>query len=49
MATVYFGAAQVVLDEYSNGKAISGAAELVVFNFADVAVLRPAHVVAGSV
>ena len=49
VATVYFGAAQVVLDEYSNGKAISGAAELVVFNFADVAVLRPAHVVAGSV
>lgn len=49
VATVYFGAAQVVLDEFSNGKALSGAAELCVFNFADLAVLRPAHVVVGSV
>lgn len=48
VATVFFGPAQVVLDEYSNGKAISGAAEIVTFNFADLAVLRPAHVVVGS-
>jgi hypothetical protein len=37
-----------VLDEYSSGKAISGAAEVCVFNYADVAVLRPAHIVLGS-
>jgi len=48
MATVFFGAAQVLLDEFSNGKALSGAAEMVVFNFADLAVLRPAHVVVGA-
>lgn len=48
VATVYFGGAQVVMDEFSNGKAISGAAELVAFNFADIAVLRPAHIVLGS-
>ena len=48
VATCYFGAAQVLLDEYSSGKALSGAAEVVVFNFADLAVLRPAHIVLGS-
>jgi len=48
VATVYFGPAQALLDEYSNGKAISEAAEAVVFNFADLAVLRPAHVVVGT-
>ena len=48
VATVYFGPAQVVLDEYSNGKSLSGAAEICVFNFADLAVLRPAHVVVGA-
>jgi HK97 family phage major capsid protein len=48
VANVYFGPAQVVLDEYSNGKSLSGAAEICVFNFADIAVLRPAHVVVGA-
>ena len=48
LATCYFGAAQVLLDEYSAGKALSGAAEVVVFNFADLAVLRPAHIVVGA-
>jgi len=48
VATVFFGPAQVLLDEYSNGKAISGAAEAVVFNFADVVLKQPAHVVVGS-
>jgi HK97 family phage major capsid protein len=48
VATVYFGPAQVVLDEYSNGKSMSGAAEIVTFNFADLAVTRPAHVVVGT-
>jgi HK97 family phage major capsid protein len=45
---VYFGAPQVVNDLYSAGKSLSGAAELVLFNFADAAVLRPAHIVLGS-
>jgi HK97 family phage major capsid protein len=48
VATVFFGPAQVVMDEFSNGKSLSGAAEICVFNFADLAVLRPAHVVVGS-
>ena len=48
LATCYFGAAQVLLDEYSSGKALTGAAELCVFSFADLAVLRPAHVVMGA-
>jgi hypothetical protein len=48
VATVYFGPAQVVMDEYSNGKSLSGAAEICVFNFADLAVLRPAHIVVGA-
>lgn len=48
VACVYFGPAQVLLDEYSNGKSVSGAAEIVTFNFADLAVLRPAHVVVGA-
>jgi len=48
VATVFFGPAQVVMDEYSNGKSLSGAAEICVFNFADLAVLRPTHVVVGS-
>ena len=48
VATAYFGPAQVVLDEYSNNKSMSGAAEICVFNFADLAVLRPAHVVVGT-
>ena len=48
VALAYFGPAQVLMDEFSNGKAINGSAEVCVFNFADVAVLRPAHVVVGS-
>ena len=48
VATVYFGPAQVVMDEYSNGKSLSGAAELCVFNFADLAIIRPNHIVVGS-
>jgi len=49
VACVYFGPAQVLLDEYSGGKVITGAAEIVTFNFADLAVIRPAHIVVGSV
>jgi len=48
VALVFFGPAQVVLDEFSGGKVSTGAAEICVFNFADVALLRPAHVVVGS-
>jgi HK97 family phage major capsid protein len=48
VALTYFGPAQVVLDTFSSGKALTGAAEVVVFNFGDLAVLRPAHIVLGS-
>jgi HK97 family phage major capsid protein len=48
VAVVYFGPAQVLIDEYSNAKSLSGAAEIVTFNFADIAVLRPSHLVVGS-
>ena len=48
VALTYFGPSQVVMDTFSNGKSISGAAEICVFNFADVALLRPSHVVVGS-
>jgi hypothetical protein len=48
VALTYFGPAQVVMDSFSNGKSISGAAEICTFNFADVALLRPSHVVVGS-
>jgi hypothetical protein len=48
VALTYFGPAQVVMDTFSSGKALTGAAEVVVFNYADVAILRPAHVVVGQ-
>lgn len=48
VALTYFGPAQVVMDTFSSGKALTGAAEVVVFNFGDLAVLRPAHIVLGS-
>jgi HK97 family phage major capsid protein len=48
VALTYFGPAQVVMDTFSSGKALTGAAEAVVFNFADLCVLRPAHIVLGS-
>jgi HK97 family phage major capsid protein len=48
VALTYFGPSQVVMDTFSNGKSISGAAEICVFNFADVALLRPSHVVVGA-
>jgi len=49
VATVFFGPAQVVLDECSNGKSLSGAAEICVFNFCENAVLRLNHIVVGAV
>jgi len=48
VATVFFGASQVLLDEFSNGKALTGAAELCVFSFADLALPRPAHIEVGA-
>jgi HK97 family phage major capsid protein len=48
VATVFFGPAQVVLDEYSNGKSVSGAAEIVTFNFCDVVVRDPGLIVVGA-
>ena len=48
MQTVYFGAPQIIDDRFSNGKAISGASEIVVMNFCDVVVKNPALIVVGS-
>lgn len=48
VSCVYFGPAQVELDTFSNGKSINGGAEICVFNFVDVVLNRPAHVVAGN-
>lgn len=44
----YFGPAQIIEDLYSNGKSARGDSELIVFNFADVALIHPEHVVVGS-
>ena len=46
--TVYFGAPQIIDDRFSNGKAISGASEIIVMNFCDVVVKNPALIVVGS-
>ena len=46
--TVYWGAPQLVVDRVSNGKSLSGAADLIVFNLCDIAVLHPAQIVVGS-
>lgn len=45
---VFWGAPQILIDRTSNGKSISGAAELIVFNLCDLAVIYPAHVVVGG-
>lgn len=49
LATVFVGSAQVVLDEYSNDKSLSGAAEICILNFCDNTVLRPNPIVVGAV
>jgi hypothetical protein len=46
--TVYWGAPQLVVDRVSNGKSLSGAADLIVFNLCDIAALHPAQIVVGS-
>jgi hypothetical protein len=46
--TVFWGAPQLVVDRVSNGKSLSGAADLIVFNLCDVAALHPAQIVVGS-
>ena len=45
---VFFGAPQIIDDRFSNGKAISGASEIIVMNFCDVVVKNPALIVVGS-
>ncbi len=45
---VYWSSPQILTDRISNGKSISGAAELLIFNLADLAVIYPAHVVVGG-
>ena len=44
----FFGPAQILEDTFSGGKAMRGDAEVVVFNFADVGLIYPEHVVIGS-
>ena len=44
----YFGAAQIVIDGYSNGKSISEATETDIFNFADVVVTNESSIAVGS-
>ena len=46
--TVYFGAPQIIDDRFSNGKALSGASEIIAMNFCDVVVKNPALIVVGS-
>ncbi len=46
--TVFWGSPQIITDRTSGGKSISGAAELIVFNLTDLAVIYPAHVVVGG-
>ena len=45
---VYFGAPQIIHDRFSNGKAISGASEIIVMNFCDVVVRDPGLIVVGA-
>jgi HK97 family phage major capsid protein len=49
LRTVYWSAPQVLMDRTSNGKSLSGAMELVIFNLTDLAVLHPGSVVVGGV
>jgi HK97 family phage major capsid protein len=46
--TVYFGAPQVIDDQFSGGKSINGSSELVVMNHCDVVVREPALIVVGA-
>lgn len=48
IVTIYWGAPQLIVDRFSNGKSASGAAELILFNLCDIAVLHPAHLIIGS-
>ena len=45
---IYFGAAQLIFDSYTNGKSISGATEIMVLNYADVVVTNEASIAVGS-
>jgi HK97 family phage major capsid protein len=45
---LYFGPPQIIDDRFSNGKAISGASEIIVMNFCDVVARDPGLIVVGS-
>jgi hypothetical protein len=45
---VYFGAAQMIFDSYTNGRSINGATEIMVLNYADVVVTNEASIAVGS-
>jgi hypothetical protein len=46
--TAYWGSPQLIADGLSNGKSITGATDLIVFNLCDVGALHPARLVVGS-
>ena len=45
---VYFGAAQIIFDSYTNGRSINGATEITVLNYADVVVTNETSIAVGS-
>jgi len=45
---LYFGPPQIIDDRFSNGKAISGASEIIVMNFCDVVARDPGLIVVGN-
>jgi len=45
---IYFGAAQLIFDSYTNGRSINGATEITVLNYADVVVTNEASIAVGS-
>jgi len=45
---VYFGAAQMIFDSYTNGRSINGATEITVLNYADVVVTNETSIAVGS-
>jgi HK97 family phage major capsid protein len=48
IAIVYWNAPQLLIDRYTNGKSISGAAEVIIHNAVDIVATRPSEIVVGS-
>ena len=45
---IYFGAAQLIFDSYTNGRSINGATEITVLNYVDVVVTNETSIAVGS-